>query len=109
MYSNDFTQIRAGLTNYVGASLKAVNLPTDKAKKQAVSAMLIEEAIKLSTDEDGNIDLYTIKPVYRATVNLLKIRIAELNELPSSVEIQSTIAGYQVVVKKLDTLIANIN
>lgn len=107
-YSNDFTQIKMGLVNYVGASINAVNLPTDKAKRQAVSAMLVEEAINLSTNENGEIDLYTVKPVYRATSNLYKIRIQALRQMPQTTQVREAVEKAELIIGELDKLIESI-
>ena len=107
-YSNDFTQIRMGLVNYVGASINAVNLPTDKAKRQAVSAMLVEEAINLSTNENGEIDLYTVKPIYRATSNLYKIRLQSLKKMPQTEQVKEALSKAELLIAELDKLIESI-
>lgn len=93
MYSNDKTQIKQGLTNYVGALLKACRTgdKTSRAVKQDVAATLIEEAMLLSADENNVYDPYVLKPLIRATAFLLSQRANELDklDLPQSKEISS--------------------
>ena len=53
MYSNDTTQIEQGLTNYIGALLKAS--PYDnKAARQDINAMLLKQSLNLAKDADTN-------------------------------------------------------
>lgn len=78
MYSNDSTQIRAGMVNFIGALLNASKLPP-KGAKQDVSAILIEEALKLSKDENGVYDLYVLKPLLRANKFIFENHIREID------------------------------
>lgn len=92
MYSNDMTQIRTGLVNYIGAMIKATGYE-GKAANQLVAAALIEEALKLSQIEDNSLcDLYVAKPILRANMFILKQRCVELSKLSSSLEAEAKIA-----------------
>jgi hypothetical protein len=82
MYSNDMTQIRTGLVNYIGAMAKATGFE-GKAANQIVAAALIEEALKLSQVDGETCDLYVIKPLLRANIFILKQRCAQLAVLRS--------------------------
>lgn len=81
-YSNDPNQIRAGLTNFIGALVNASHTPI-KDSKQQVIAVLIEEALKImqSEREDKVIDMYLSKPLLRATKIFYEQRIAEIEKI----------------------------
>lgn len=107
MYSNDNTQIRNGLTNYIGSLLKAV--PFDgKASKQVVIAILIEEAFKLSLDENGEMDMYCLKPILRQTKIIFEKRKLSLQEMPQIQSVKKQIDDYTSNIEMLNELIKNI-
>lgn len=108
LYSNDLTQIRAGLVNYIGAMLQAVKYE-DRAKKQVVSSILIEEAMTLSQDTDGVFDLFVLKPMIRGTVLMLNQRVAELSKLPKNEQVTAQIAEYRNAISIFEKLIAVLN
>lgn len=91
MYSNDPTQIRHGMVNYVGALVKASKLPP-KAARQDVAAILIEEALKLAREEDNQYDLYVLKPLLRAINLIVQNRTNAFNELPVNMQKQASMA-----------------
>lgn len=107
MYSNDFTQIRGGLVNYIGSALNAAPFQ-GKAGKQYVFAMLIEEAIKLAQEENGDIDLYTVKPLFRGCKIIFDKRKLALQSLPPSSAVNEQIAEYDKAINVLNGLIENI-
>ena len=61
---NRQSQLRLGLTQYVGAMLANSDFK-GKAAAQLTAAALIEEAVKLAKTEDG-VDFYIAKPLLRA-------------------------------------------
>lgn len=79
MYSKNFPDIRAGLVNYIGSSLESLELKTSENAKHIVVAMLVEEAINLSKDSDGNIDIKDAKPILRAIDYISKSRVSSLS------------------------------
>ena len=81
MYSNDFNEIRAGLVNYIGSALNSYQLATNSKSKHLVVAMLIEEAIALSKDADGEINIEDIKPLLKGCKLLADSRIKYLEKL----------------------------
>ena len=108
MYSNDLTQIRAGLVNYIGAALTAAPFE-GKAARQMIVSILTEEALKLSQDKDGEpFDLYVIKPIIRSNILIFRQRIAELNKLPSSKDVQEAISSYTHVIQELEQLLSKL-
>lgn len=78
MYSNDSTQIRAGMVNFIGALLNASKLPA-KGARQDVSAILIEESLKLAKDENNVYDFYVLKPLLRANKFIFENHIREID------------------------------
>lgn len=76
--------VRNALTNFIGAMALAMPLEP-KYTKQEIAAVLMEEALKLAQDENGVYDLFTLKPMLRAQIAVLKQRISELQQLPAAV------------------------
>lgn len=109
MYSNDITQIRSGLVNYTGSLLKACKIKDNKASRQFVSAILIEEAINLmKEDNTDNYDLYISKPLIRGTLLVLNNRKELLSNLQQTSIIKEKIKEYDNSIKFLNDLIKNI-
>lgn len=104
-YSNDLTQIRSGLVNYLGAMLKTMNY-SERANKQLASSIMIEEAMTLSQDEDGVYDPYVLKPMIRAMVLLLRQRCQELSKLPKNEQVNAQIVEYNSAISTLEDLVA---
>lgn len=76
MNNNKQSQIRQGLTQFVGALID--NLSGDKeAVAQLVAASLSEEALKTSI-KDNKINYFIAKPILRATIIVLKQRYEEI-------------------------------
>lgn len=113
MYSNDLTQIRTGLVNYIGAMLKATKLE-GKAANQTVAATLVEEALKLTQVESSVCDLYVAKPILRANIFLLNQRCSELKKLMSTLdgEVKITVATkikrYEEIVLEYETMLKDV-
>jgi len=107
MYSNDQTQIRAGLTNYIGALLKASKFK-GKVAKQNVVAILAEETLKFSQDKDKIIDLYVAKPIIKSTIFLLNQRIQLLQNIPKNKQKEDVIINYKNIISSLEELINKI-
>lgn len=110
MYSNDSVQIKQGLTNYIGAMIQALksNGKSGRAVKQDVAATLIEEAMKLATDDEQIYDIYVLKPLLRGNILLLLQRVQELKKLddPSA---QTASDHYLKVVQQLKDIVDKIN
>jgi hypothetical protein len=104
MYSNDQTQIRAGMVNYIGALIKSSSFE-GRAAKQSVVAVLIEEALKLAKSEDQTVDLYVLKPMIRGMVFTLNQRVKELSKLPKNQESDSLINEYKTIISTFDKLL----
>lgn len=111
MYSNDSTQIRAGMVNFIGALLNASKLPP-RGAKQDVSAMLIEEAIKLAKDENNVYDLYVLKPLLRANKLIFENHIREIDNdakhLPKEIRDELILKRemYKKIVDSMDYLLS---
>lgn len=107
MYSNDPNQIRNGLVNYIGASLKASKFE-GKGAKQHIIAMLLEEGLSLGI-EDGSPDMYCLKPYFRSCKIIFEKRILELESLPTSNNIKIQVEEYKTAIEMLSKLINSIN
>lgn len=109
MYSNDQTQIRAGLVNYIGALLSSSKFENEKATRHSVVALLLEEAMKLCKDNDGYFDMYVSKPALRLTSSIAKQRVNLMNDLPKTPDVVSQIKTYKFINEELDRIIQNTN
>lgn len=113
-YSNDTTQIKQGMVNYVGALIKASKFPP-KGARQDVSAMLIEEALKLARTEDGQYDMYVLKPLLRAVETVSQNRMNALydqvSHLPKEVkkEAEKTLEDYQLLHSASKRLLSTVH
>lgn len=114
MYSNDTTQIRAGMVNFIGALLNASKIPP-KGARQDVSAILIEEALNLAKDETGIYDFYVLKPLLRANKYVFENHIRQIDEdvktLPKEIREQliSKRNMYKQVVDTMDYLLTALD
>lgn len=113
MISNDITQIRAGLVNYIGASIGAISFE-GKAANQTIAAILIEEVLKLSQSEDGVCDMFILKPLFRANIFVLKQRINELSKMGAEntellIVTKKAIEHYQEMIKAFERIVDNTN
>lgn len=109
MYSNDFTQIRTGLVNYIGAAAKSININNPKGQKQEIVRMLCEEALNLAKDE--SLDMYIIKPFFQTMKNIMLIRIQEIeqyNDLRHKKAFQDMADQYRSAISFLDNLLESI-
>lgn len=109
MYSNDFTQIKNGLTNYLGATIKALPYDNVSACKHELVAMLTEEAIKLSKEDNDTYNMYILKPLLRGTLNILKARINVLESLSINEEMKQLIINNKKAIEVLENIIKQSN
>lgn len=108
IYSNDYGQIKNGLSNYVGSLLKACPFQGKNASRQHVAAALIEEALNLMKNEDNSIELYVAKPLLRGTNIVLQSRIKEISALPKTESILKIVKDYEDSAGTINKLINNI-
>jgi hypothetical protein len=106
-YSNDQIQIRSGLVNYIGALLKSSPFE-GRAGKQNVSALLVEETLKLALDENNTIDLYTVKPLIRGMVLVCKQRIVELSKIQKNTTVDEQINKYKSIIILLEDIVSMV-
>lgn len=105
LYSNDLTQIRAGLINYLGACVVASPFE-GRAARHGVVSIMMEESLKMSQGKEGDaFDLYILKPMLRATSLVMKQRKAELEKIPRNPEVIAKMAEYEQLAKQLDVFI----
>ena len=107
MYSNDQTQIRAGLINYIGAMLQSSKFDNDKAIKHSVVAILLEEAAKLCKDNNGEFDMFISKPILRLTSGITQQRQSLLSSLPKTKEVTEALTAYKLIHTELDNILKN--
>lgn len=107
MYSNDYTQIKNGFTNYLGACIQALPDTMSKAaKSHFVTAELMDIVTKLSQKEDGNIDLFIYKPVFRSLIYVLKQEIIRMeSDRPYT---QDAIDMYQDMIHHFEGMIVHL-
>lgn len=104
---NSYANIKAGLTNYAGSLIQALNMDALDSRQQ-VSATLIEESINIMRNEKGKIDLYVAKPLLRGLCVILDERLKELEEYSHLEATKETIVNYETVKKILEDIIKNI-
>lgn len=107
MYSNDYNQIKSGLTNYVGSLIKACPYEGMRASRQYVAATLIEEAMKIIEGDKETPDMYVAKPLLRANIILMKKRINELSKLPQVAQVKEKIEEYNKCITYLTDTVNN--
>jgi Mor family transcriptional regulator len=108
-YSNDQIEIRAGLVNYIGAMLKASPYENDRAKKHNVVSILLEEAMKLSKDSNGEFDIYVCKPIFRLVSGIAKQRSDLMSNCNLGQEGEKLIQKYNSVSNNLNEIVKNTN
>ena len=109
MYSNDYNQIRSGLTNYIGSMINACPYEGMKASRQYVAATLIEEAMKIIDGDKETPDMYVAKPLLRANIILINKRINELAKLPQVAQVKEKIQEYKKCANYLTEIVNNTN
>jgi len=107
MYTNDQMQIRSGLVNYIGALMQS-SVDDAPTSKQQVISILIEEAIKLSQDEDSLCDMHAIKPILRSVTFIFEQRKKALSELPQDKFILDTLERYDNIIRDLNVVLSVI-
>lgn len=80
MYSRDYNQIRAGLTNFIGSLIDSIGFEP-RATKYEIVKILLEEALKISKDENEIVDIYIAKPFIDDLIYILNQRIQEFEKL----------------------------
>ena len=101
--SNDMQSVRNALTNFIGALALAIPLEP-RFVKQEIAAVLMEEVLKLSQDENGVYELFTLKPLFRAQIAILKQRVSELQTLPAAVA-KDQISRYEEMISEYERLV----
>lgn len=102
--NKEYNQVKNGLTNYVGAMVKATTFESDKAARQFVAASLIEEALVLMRNEEELLDLFVSKPLLRATAALLEERAFLLYGTAGGEQVLNQIEYYRQVATRLRSL-----
>lgn len=105
MYSNDQTQIKAGLVNYIGAMISSSKYNDDRAARHDVNALLCEEILNLCKDKDDLYDLFICKPIFRTVINILRQRINCLKDYQQDVLIKEKINSYNLIIDELEKIL----
>lgn len=113
-YSNDYNEIKNGLNNYIHSLLKACYFQDEKVKKQFVIASLTEASLDIASNTEDQNYLYTVKPLIRANIIILKTRITNLQSAKKiannkSNDIDLKIQEYNQAIVILENLIKIIN
>lgn len=106
MYTTNPDQLRQGLVNYIGAMVESSPLTGNKAR-HAISAVLVEEALKMATTDD-DFDFFVAKPILRGAVYSLDKRIEALLLLPENDEVKVAIKSYRTIVSRLNNLLDSL-
>ena len=104
MYSNDYSQIKSGFVNYLGACIQA--LPDNmnaSAKSHFIVSEMIQQITQIAQKEDGTIDLFIYKPVFRSVIYVLKNEIQRMYE--DRPYTQDTIDTYNNIIKVLNQIV----
>lgn len=107
MSSENFEEIRNGLTNYMFSCLSAMPYEGNEAKHFLVSIMT-EESLKIAKDADSNTNMFAIKPILRACVLIFTERLTALEDIDSSELVIEQINNYNKLISTLNGLIDNI-
>ena len=76
---NKSAQIRQGLLQFVASLMENLE-GNPQAVAQLITASLLEEAMKISTKDNKNVDFFVAKPILKASSNLINLRGQELKE-----------------------------
>jgi hypothetical protein len=102
--NEDFKEVRNGLTNYLFSCLQG--MPYDGVQaKHALISILAEEALKLSKNENEEIELFAIKPLIRAIIVIFQERIKLLQTAPTSDAINIQICEYNTLINTLSNFL----
>lgn len=104
---SNFNDIHNGLTNYIGALLDSIQGLDKQESRQEVVALLLEESLNLSKNDDGNYDLFVIKPFLRSFKVIFCERINELKKLPPDIT-GSKINMYENFIIEIDNILKSI-
>lgn len=75
----DMTKVRSGIVQFIGAMLQHCGYKGAPAR-QIIAAVLVEEAIKVTTVND-KVELYSAKPILRAAITVLETRKKEYEDI----------------------------
>ena len=78
--NEDQKAVRQSLSQFIGTIIETSSYNGQEARHEVV-AMLLEEALSLSRDENGH-NLFILKPFYRAMIHILEDRKSQLSGLP---------------------------
>ena len=87
--TEDQKVIKQSLANFVGALIESSKYNDQDARHEAV-ALILEEALRLSQNDDGSYNLFVLKPFYRAMIRVLEDRKTQLGDLPEEVKAKTT-------------------
>jgi len=88
--TKEMLEARQGLVQFIGAMINRISYQGADAR-QVLCAILMEETLKLITVED-KIELFSAKPILRATNMILTQRINEYEESLQNEEVPEEIA-----------------
>lgn len=100
-------EARQGLVQYIGALITRTGYQ-GAAARQVVCALLLEEALKLVT-VDERVELYSAKPILRATKMILQQRVSEYEELLEEYEDELTQRHVTSGKRKLEEVIHSLD
>lgn len=104
MYSNDYSQIKNGFVNYLGACIQALpESMSAQAKSHFITSELAKQITTMAIKDDGNINLFVFKPVFRSVIYALNKEINRMkNDRPYT---QDTINSYKSIINVFQNII----
>lgn len=103
MYSNDTTQIKMGLDNYIFSLVKSSKYE-ELATKQMVISILSEAIIKLSQDDNEVCDIQALKYYFKGIEYVINNRKLELEKLKTPL-VEKQIQEYKELAKKINEFV----
>lgn len=115
MYSENLQSIRSGLTNFIGTLIKHSPFK-GSSKRHDTVAILIEEVLTIGKKDDGQIDLYAVKPLFKGVIFILKQRHEVIKKDLKSSKFDPGVAKslqqkglkYEQMIELLEQFITNI-
>ena len=106
--NNDKMQIRAGLTNYIGALIEASETSNSQAIRHIIVACLLEEAMPFLKDEEEKYDIFSCKPLFKLIINIISDRVASLEEYSNNPYVNNQIQRYKNLIEQLEEIISKV-
>lgn len=104
--------IKQELLQYTARLIETHPLQADKESRAArhdVAAYLVQQALELSETEEGHHDLFIAKPLLKATLILVKDRLALLKQQEQTLILEGLIKDYTCLVETLERFLKQLD